>query len=231
MPPKHELGDWHRTLSEIVETMSCGFLVRARDGRVIYANDCLLRWLGYERSEVEDKPVHALLPEELHDVVEEELRAIEAGDLRVRLTVFRRKDSTTVPMLLIPQRLTDAEGRVVGGFSVLVELGSVQTAKPAGYGSPAGLRAGLDRVLMEIQSLALSASLAPELTLPTVHADLESLSPREREVLVPLVNGERVPSIARRLHISPHTVRNHLKAIYRKLGVGSQAELIERFRS
>ena len=62
------------------------------------------------------------------------------------------------------------------------------------------------------------------------HPDLRTLSEREREILSELAAGSRVPSIATRLFISPHTVRNHLKAIYRKLGVGSQAELIERVR-
>ena len=37
----------------------------------------------------------------------------------------------------------------------------------------------------------------------------------------------RGPAIAERLYISQSTVRNHLKAIYRKVGVSSQSELIE----
>jgi DNA-binding CsgD family transcriptional regulator len=53
------------------------------------------------------------------------------------------------------------------------------------------------------------------------------LSQREREVLTHLVVGSRVATIAELLFISPNTVRNHLKAIYRKVGVSSQRALIE----
>ncbi|MCA9610933.1 MAG: response regulator transcription factor [Myxococcales bacterium] len=55
---------------------------------------------------------------------------------------------------------------------------------------------------------------------------LASLSPREREVLNLLLGNDRVPDIATKLHISRNTVRNHLKSIFSKVGVHSQAELI-----
>ncbi len=46
------------------------------------------------------------------------------------------------------------------------------------------------------------------------------------EIVEALGSGRRVKDIARDLIISTHTVRNHLKAIYRKLNVRSQFELI-----
>jgi DNA-binding CsgD family transcriptional regulator len=59
---------------------------------------------------------------------------------------------------------------------------------------------------------------------------LTVLTRREKDVLQLLLEGQRVSSIARRLHLSPQTVRNHLKAIFRKLGAHSQVELIEALR-
>ncbi len=56
------------------------------------------------------------------------------------------------------------------------------------------------------------------------------LSNREREVARALLSGYRVTTIARRLFLSPSTVRNHLSSMFHKVGVESQAELIERFR-
>jgi len=57
---------------------------------------------------------------------------------------------------------------------------------------------------------------------------LRELSQRQLEILRRLLRGERVPMIARDLFLSQSTVRNHLSAIYRRLGVHSQAELLAR---
>ncbi|MCG8556261.1 MAG: response regulator [Proteobacteria bacterium] len=56
-----------------------------------------------------------------------------------------------------------------------------------------------------------------------------SLSRRETEILRELVAGKSVKDIAKTHFVSPHTVRNHIKAIYRKLNVHSQRELMHRF--
>jgi DNA-binding CsgD family transcriptional regulator len=60
---------------------------------------------------------------------------------------------------------------------------------------------------------------------------VESLTKREKDVLHLLLDGLRVSSIARNLYLSPQTVRNHLKAIFRKLGAHSQAELLDSLRA
>ena len=57
-----------------------------------------------------------------------------------------------------------------------------------------------------------------------MHPDAEQLTAREREVLVLVSKGCRLPELAERLQISRHTVSDHLKHIYRKLKVNSRAE-------
>ncbi len=52
----------------------------------------------------------------------------------------------------------------------------------------------------------------------------ETLTPRERDVLVLVSKGCRLPELAEKLEISRHTVSDHLKSIYRKLNVNSRAE-------
>jgi len=53
-------------------------------------------------------------------------------------------------------------------------------------------------------------------------ARLALLTPREREVLAQLAEGERVSDIARGFHVSEATVRTQVKSILSKLGVNSQ---------
>jgi two-component system response regulator DesR len=56
-------------------------------------------------------------------------------------------------------------------------------------------------------------------------APLDSpLSEREQEVLSLIATGSTNKEIAGRLHLSPHTVKEHTSAIYRKLGVRNRAE-------
>ena len=52
------------------------------------------------------------------------------------------------------------------------------------------------------------------------------LTPAELRVLKNLGTNEEVPALARRLGISEHTVRSQLRAIFSKLGISRQAELV-----
>ena len=54
------------------------------------------------------------------------------------------------------------------------------------------------------------------------------LSAREREVLELIGNGATNREIAARLFLSPHTVKDHTSALYRKLGVRNRAEAARR---
>ncbi len=49
------------------------------------------------------------------------------------------------------------------------------------------------------------------------------LSPREIEVLRLVAEGLTDGQVAQRLYLSPRTVGNHLRSIYKKLGVPSRA--------
>jgi DNA-binding CsgD family transcriptional regulator len=71
-----------------------------------------------------------------------------------------------------------------------------------------------------------------EATSPADRLDLwaraSGLSDREREVLALIVAGTDTATIAARLHLSPHTVHDHVKAISAKTGGGGRRALVAR---
>lgn len=54
------------------------------------------------------------------------------------------------------------------------------------------------------------------------------LTPRETEVARLLLRGETNRAVSRSLRISAHTVQDHVKAVFDKVGVGSRGELVAR---
>jgi DNA-binding CsgD family transcriptional regulator len=81
--------------------------------------------------------------------------------------------------------------------------------------------AGDDSVALVIEP-AKSAEVAPILI------DAYSLTARERDVLSAVARGSSTAEIAAELFLSPHTVRDHVKAVFEKFGVSSRGELVAR---
>jgi DNA-binding NarL/FixJ family response regulator len=79
--------------------------------------------------------------------------------------------------------------------------------------------------LTEVVELLRHAGRRREQELDDRHA-LESLTPREREVLQLLADGLDTRESAARLHVSPRTHRNHVANILAKLGVHSQLQAL-----
>ncbi len=125
---------------------------------------------------------------------------------------------------LIPMRNT-GEGPVP--IMWLIVPDRVMMDAPMGSSTRLGqLEESLRRIATELGRIGMvpstNGSYASRAALP----ELDRLSPREAEVLDQLLAGHRVTSIATELEVSEHTVRNHLKSMFRKLGVHSQAELV-----
>jgi DNA-binding NarL/FixJ family response regulator len=89
--------------------------------------------------------------------------------------------------------------------------------------SSAMLADALRRIAAEIQRVGVTTS--PDSADPPL---LSTLRPREQQVVRLLLRHYRVPAIARELSISPQTVRNHLKHVFKSAGVHSQQELLAR---
>ena len=75
-------------------------------------------------------------------------------------------------------------------------------------------------------AVILEPARSPELA-PLI-ADAYGLTDRERAVTELVARGHPTGEIADRLHLSPYTVQDHLKAIFDKVGVGTRGELVAR---
>jgi DNA-binding CsgD family transcriptional regulator len=93
-----------------------------------------------------------------------------------------------------------------------------------------GLEERLRRIALEVEAAGVLPTVAG--TSAVLRAsEINDLSPRQLDILARLTAGQRVPVIAKGMHISPSTVRNHLSALFRKFAVHSQSELLDVLRS
>ena len=217
-------------IARVLADMNCGVVRRDPEGRLLYVNERMARWLGYAPDELVGRPAEFVGPPEVQPLIRREMEATVAGDGRARVVVFQRKDGTTFPVMVLPSPVLGDDGEPDGTVAVVVDLGAVQTAKQVGLAADHGVRARLDRIAMELQAIGLEQEIPAAPASGLGHPELAELSAREREVLALLLGGDRVAAIASQLFISPHTVRNHLKSLFRKVGVRNQAELISRVR-
>jgi PAS domain S-box-containing protein len=73
-------------------------------------------------------------------------------------------------------------------------------------------------------SAVFGAVLVRDRKAPTTESHV--LTPRQAEVLALIANGASTTQIAQALHLSPETVRNHVRNILRRLRVHSRVEAV-----
>ena len=152
-------------------------------------------------------------------------------DVRVRL---RHPDGSWRPSQVAPS-LLDGDGRAPFALVVAAEEepgapGSNSEVATTDPGERSSFEGDPLRIATELPARGM-VPLVRYLPDPSRFPALSRLTRREWEILVRLLDGERVPSIAADLFVSQSTVRHHLSSIFSKFGVHSQAELIRRLRS
>jgi DNA-binding NarL/FixJ family response regulator len=101
---------------------------------------------------------------------------------------------------------------------------SPQAAKAAGASGFVSKDWSADDVAMAVRMVGKGMTVfAPRQEQPAT-----PLSDREREVLTLMASGATNKEIASSLYLSPHTVKEHTSALYRKLGVRNRAEAVQR---
>ncbi len=145
---------------------------------------------------------------------------------------FSHSSGQRLPMNVVYLALRDSEGELTGHFSLVNGDGESSADAARGEGGSDRAREerledGLSQVALILNRLGFSHWIPPS-PIPLSDPGKRGLSPREWESLRHLLAGHRAPAIAGILGISPNTARNHLKSVFRKLGVSSQKELLEK---
>ena len=101
---------------------------------------------------------------------------------------------------------------------------SPQAAKAAGASGFVSKDWSADDVAAAVRMVGKGMTVfAPRVEQPSL-----PLSEREREVLALMAKGATNREIAARLYLSPHTVKEHTSALYRKLKARNRAEAVQR---
>ena len=108
-----------------------------------------------------------------------------------------------------------------------VALGSIE-AEFAGRLQPDATAVQIDAALRAVAAgLTVRGATPRNRTFgPLAEDPWPLLTPREIEVLAALSDGLSNKAVARRLAISPHTVKFHIESLFRKLGAASRAEAV-----
>ena len=169
------------------------------------------------------------------------------GTLEGRARVYVGRTGPSDPpsaVILCPDDLEDVSERVkyaketcpdapILVFSLGVDLSLAQLALQAG--ARGFIHAGMspEQVIRAVEIAAKGELVAPRqllghlierLTSNEKDADVDALSPRQREVLGLVVEGMSNAEIGKRLYLSESTIKQHLRAAYKVLGVSNRTE-------
>lgn len=220
-------------LQELLEAMSDGVLITDENGRCTYSNPSLDNLVGVKACDPalsDDAPGWISLPHQ------NEFRRFITRSLNGRIP--RRPQMVEWNLMSLDGNPIPTQTKVipmhngVGPSAALLWIFSPVPGEVRVIQDPRRreLEDAMRRISDELARVGVGASTTTTEPVPS-HPDLELLSRRERDVVTHLLQGHRVVSIAELLDVSEHTVRNHLKSIFRKLGVHSQAELVDRLHS
>jgi DNA-binding NarL/FixJ family response regulator len=111
---------------------------------------------------------------------------------------------------------------------VLLISGSGRMSPAAARAAGASGFVSKDWEAREVVRAVRAVGLGQTLFAPTSQLPAPLLSEREREVLDLIADGATNREIAATLYLSPHTVKEHTSALYRKLGARNRTEAVQR---
>jgi DNA-binding NarL/FixJ family response regulator len=111
---------------------------------------------------------------------------------------------------------------------VLLISGSGRMSPPAARAAGASGFVSKDWEARDVARAVRAVGMGQTMFAPASQLPAPLLSEREREVLDLIAAGSTNREIASTLYLSPHTVKEHTSALYRKLGARNRAEAVQR---
>jgi PAS domain S-box-containing protein len=209
-------------------------------GRHVYSNGAFHSLVGVRPAELRGRrfPFPYWSSESI-EALQAHLEAELAGKLRKPRhppvsASFRTARGERIPVSLTCDTVRDSKGRVRYHVTLIRRDGVLRAGRSRGRDDLRARVRHLEhvvrRVVLDLSDAGVTPGLLPVNGPLPGNGLLHGLSPRETEVLEEFLVGQRVPTVAARLEISENTVRAHLKSIFKKAGVQSQAELLDRLR-
>jgi PAS domain S-box-containing protein len=196
----------------------------ALDGlKVIDANDAYIKMIGHAREEIVGRsPVElGAWPDRAAQERFRQAVVKDAGihNIDVRL---RGKDGSVFDCLLSAETVTINDQRCV--LCVMQDITERKRSEEE-------LVAAIEAVMADTSWFSRSiveklAALRQTSRAVSVGSDLDDLTARERDVLGLICEGQSDPQMSETLKLSRHTIRNHVSALFRKIGVNRRSAAI-----
>jgi PAS domain S-box-containing protein len=188
------------------------------NGIVAYANEATLSVFGIPADRVLGRPVSEFIEPSNYEIYESHRQLTRRGENEPYLLRFGVDENSKRDFLVLSEAFRDDTEEFRGSIATFVELPTIVER----------VRTHLERAADDGRDLLERIQTTPNLEhLRFENEALAGLTPRQWQVAVEVYRGRRVRNVAINLRLSEHTVRTHLKSVFRKLGIVSQSDLID----
>jgi PAS domain S-box-containing protein len=194
-----------------------------RDHRFIDANDAFIRVMGYGTDEVIGATADDLrLWADAKVRLRFEADLVKTGSVRGFEAKFHPKGGGELDFLVSAETVTiNGEPCILGAFQDITERKRSEAELVAAIEAAMADTAWFSRGVME-----KLADLRQRSGPVSSSVKLDELTNRERDIVTLICRGAGDADISRELNLSPHTVRNHVASLYRKLGVNRRSAVV-----
>ena len=119
---EEKLRESEEKYRNIVETANEIILITSNEEIITYANKKIADMLGYPPEEVIDRPIWGFISEENRPIVKMNLEKRRQGISESYEAKLKRKDGSSVWVLLNAKPLFDREGKYIGAMSMLTDI-------------------------------------------------------------------------------------------------------------